>query len=157
MRPHGFFPVWITIIILLNACSFITNNSAINRPISETYAFDCSSIQSLPPDSPEAQSIVTDFIADFREAFPTEYMDFYKLHAVDKAGDYVTLQGMVTQEETNVILIQYTSHGYVVVSQFLATGAHPVTRKQILDHFEKELTPDLFNIVQCIEFNWLSE
>lgn len=157
MKLYGFLSICIPLVLLLNTCIPITSDSTTNVPASEEHRLDCSSVQSLAPDSPEAQIIVTDFIADFKEAYPTEYMGFYQLHAVDTFEDFVVLQGMVTEEETNVILIQKTSDGYVIVSQFLATGTHPVTRKRILDHFERELTPDLFNIVRCIDFNWLSE
>jgi hypothetical protein len=111
----------------------------------------------LPPDSPEAQAIVTDFIADYKEAYPTEYMGFFRLYAVHQAGDYVVLQGSVTQEETNVIVIQKHPEKYEIVARFLATGAHPVTRQMILDYFEKELTAELFSMLQCIDFGWLPQ
>lgn len=147
------FTLLIILVLTIAGCAFGPNASRTDNPTSEPGGFDCSSVQSLPPDSPEAQTIVADFIADYREAYPTEYMGFYQLRAVDKYEDYVVLQGMATQEETNVILIQKTPGEYVIVSQFFATGGHPITRKTILDYFEKELRPDLFRMMQCISFD----
>jgi hypothetical protein len=104
MRTRSLLSLCI-LVISLNSCSPRTNDSPTSQPSSELAGFDCSSLQSLAPDSAGAHIIVSDFIADFREAYPTEYMRFYRLYAVDTFEGYVRLQGMVTEEETNAILI----------------------------------------------------
>ena len=125
-------------------------------PAQPASTFDCASVESLPPNSSEAQAIVQEFIADFRKAWLTEYMDFYQLWAVDRVDDYVVLQGMVTEEEGDVILAQKTEGGYQVIARFVPFGPLP-ERQAVLEFFSQQLTAEQYELINCIEFYWLSE
>src|SRR5574341_1427787 len=56
------------------------------RVVTPTY--DCSIVERIPPDSPEAQRIVQEFVTNFKAQYPTEYMAFEELWAVDRMGKY---------------------------------------------------------------------
>lgn len=118
--------------------------------------YDCSLIQQLPPDSPEEQQIVEEFIANYKQDFPTEYMAIEELWAVDTLGEYAAIQGRVTQEENDIIIVQQTERGFVMVAQY---HTHMVLSKygysSIPEYFAAELPtapPELFNCLDLSRF-----
>ena len=80
--------------------------------------YDCSAIQRVPSNSQEAQQIVEEFIANYRQDFPTEYMAIEQLWAVDKLGEYAAIQGRVTQEESDIVIVQQTERGFVMIARY---------------------------------------
>ena len=127
----------------------ITRVSVTTLPETE---YDCSLIQHLSPDSHEAQQIVDEFIANYKQDFPTEYMAIERLWAVDKLREYAVVQGRVTPEESNLIVVQQTERGSVLVADYVVNVPGP-KHAFIPEYFIEKLPdapPELFH---CLDLS----
>ncbi len=79
--------------------------------------FDCSQVIHLAPGSLEAQSIVQQFLDNFHEESPTEYMEFELVWSVERLGEYAVIQGRVTDEENDLIVVQETGRGFAMLER----------------------------------------
>ncbi len=105
----------------------ITNTKRNNLPED---SYDCSGIQHYLPDSSEAQQIVQSFTKNFLQTWPTEYMAFEQLWSVDQVAEYAIIQGMVTAEESDIIVAQATDRGYEMVARYTSHMVLPGFRHQ---------------------------
>jgi hypothetical protein len=104
--------------------------------------YDCTLIQHLAPDSPEAQQIVQEFLTNFQQDWPTEYMGFEQLWAVDRLGEYAVIQGIVTQEESDIIVVQQTQRGFVMVARYTSDKLLPGLRHSDVEEYLAAQLPD---------------
>lgn len=73
---------------------------------------DCSMVERLPNDSVEAQQILEEFVQNFKEQHPTEYMGIAILDRVDRLGAWAVVQGSVSGDDRNILVLHRTSQGY---------------------------------------------
>jgi hypothetical protein len=76
---------------------------------------DCASVEHLSPDSVEAQQIREEFVANYKEQYPTEYMGMAVLHRVDRLGEWAVITGSIAGEGKDVIAVRLTPQGYQIV------------------------------------------
>ena len=80
-------------------------------------------------------------------------MGFEKLWTVDLLGEYAVIQGMVTTEENDVILVRQTDRGYVLVGLYPPSQTQPdLKRAEIATYFGERVPdapPELF---YCLDF-----
>ena len=141
--------VGIAIFLTSYGCS---SGKIATTPVYAPASFDCSAIRSLQPDAPEARQIVEEFIANFKKDFPTEYMAIEQLWAVDKLGEYAVIQGRVTQEENNLIVVQQMERGSVRVADYIVNVPGP-RHSVIPEYFIGQLPdapPELFH---CLDLS----
>jgi hypothetical protein len=80
---------------------------------------DCSAVERLPNDSLEAQQILEEFIQNFKKQQPTEYMGMAILDRVDRLGEWAVVQGSVSGDDRNILVVHRTSEGYQLVEEYL--------------------------------------
>jgi hypothetical protein len=116
---------------------------------------DCSTVERLDPESDEAQRIVVDFIADYRAANPTEYMAFENIWALDRLGDYILIQGNVTSEQRDALLVHEQAGEYTLVEHYIGVG-RPLVSERMLPEFFAERAPqaprELFECMDMTHF-----
>jgi hypothetical protein len=78
---------------------------------------DCSEVVRVDPSSAAAAEIVDDFLHGFHEQQPTEYMGFEQLWGVDELDGFILIQGIVTPEESDLIVGKGTEQGLVMVAR----------------------------------------
>jgi hypothetical protein len=61
---------------------------------------DCSQVERLSPDSPEAQPILEEFIRNYMEQYPTKAMGMAVLHRVERPGERAIVTNTVQQGDT---------------------------------------------------------
>jgi len=71
-------------------------------------------IERLQPDSAEAQQILDEFVANYKEQYPTEYMGMAILHRVDRLGEWSVVTGSIAGEGKDIIAARKTSQGYPI-------------------------------------------
>ena len=86
-------------------------------------AADCSTVKYYSPDSSETQRLVAAFIEDFKTQWPTEYMAFEQVWGMYQFGDYLVIEGMVTQEEIDLIVVQKTDEIYRMAARYTTTSS----------------------------------
>jgi len=134
---------WLLIInlLLLAACG----KTIVPTPLpseTPTATNDCPNVVHYLPDLPEAQQIVEEFITNFKKDFPTEYMAFEQLWAVDKLGDYAAIQGRVTQEESDIIVVRQMERGFVMVARYHTHMVLPEPRRLTIPEYLIGQLPD---------------
>lgn len=139
MLSRYLFFIAVMFALSLSGCS---SDKSATTPAYAPTDFDCSSVQSLQPDSSEAQRIVEEFIANYQQDFPTEYMAIEELWAVDKLEDYAVVQGRVTQEENDIIIVQKTKRGFVMAARYHTHMALPEPRRTTIPQYFIEQLPD---------------
>lgn len=77
-------------------------------------ADDCSAVERLETDSPEAQQMVDEFVSNYKEQYRTEYMGMAVLHRVDRLGEWAVVTGSIAGEGKDVIAVHQTSQGYQI-------------------------------------------
>ena len=75
---------------------------------------DCASLEPLTPDSTEAQQIVEEFVSNYQEQYPTEYMGMAILERVYSLGEWAIVTGSITGEGTDIIAVHKTPQGYQI-------------------------------------------
>ena len=106
-----------------------------------TPTYDCSVVERIPPDSPEAQRIVQEFVTNFKTRYPTEYMALEELWAVDRMGEYAAIQGLVTTEESDVFVVEQTLQGFQMVARLGVTV--PLRSRYTIPEYFVEQLPDV--------------
>jgi hypothetical protein len=104
-----------------------------------TPTYDCSVVERIPPDSPEAQRIVQEFVTNFKARYPTEYMAIEELWAVDRMGEYAAIQGLVTTEESDVFVVEQTLQGFQMVARLGVTV--PLRSRYVIPEYFVEQLP----------------
>ena len=118
---------------------------------------ECSTVERLPLDSAEAQQILDEFIANFKEQYPTEYMGMAVLHRVDRLGEWAVLTGSVAGEGKDVIAVHQTPQGYQI-AEFIhivpLESPEELNMRVIQPFLERlpEAPPVLFT---CLDQAWL--
>ncbi|MGE5123388.1 MAG: hypothetical protein ACM3H7_02655 [Acidobacteriaceae bacterium] len=126
---------------------------AIANPTPDTMD-DCSSVQHYAPDSPEAQQVVESYLANFHQDWPTEYMAFEQLWSVDRMGEYVVIQGMVTQEEADIIIAHETERGLVLISRYTSHMVLPGNwHGDIRGYLQSQLPAVPTELVSCLDLS----
>ena len=118
---------------------------------------DCASIENLPTDSVEAQQIVDESIANYKEQYPTEYMGMAILHRVDRLGEWALVTGSISGEGKDVIAVRQTPKGYQIAEAIHVSPLEAPEELQlwvIQPLLEKlpEAPPALFT---CLDPSWL--
>lgn len=121
-------------------------------------AVDCSAVERLKTDSPAAQQIVEEFVANYKEQYPTEYMGMAILHRVDCLGEWAVVTGSVVGEGKDVIAVRRTPLGYQIadhthISPPLESAEDLEVR--VVQPFLKRL-PDAPSVMfTCLDQSWL--
>lgn len=114
---------------------------------------DCSAVERLPNDSAEAQQILEESIQNFKKAHPTEYMGMAVLDRVDRLGEWAVIQGSVSGDDGNILIVHRTSQGYQLVEDYLVTPAfaaeEPETR--VTQYFLEKLPDAPRALFTCLE------
>jgi hypothetical protein len=114
----------------------------------------CTLVQRLSPDSPEAQQIVDEFIANYKQDFPTEYMAIEQLWAVDKLREYAAILGRVTQEENDIIIVRQTRRGYIMAARYHTQMILPGLRySEIPKYFAAKLPEAPAALFYCLDLS----
>lgn len=79
--------------------------------------YDCSQVERLPVDSPEARLLAEALVASYRQKLPSEYIAVAELYAVERLGEYAVVQMRITDEAAGIFVIRQTPPG--------ASGAPP--------------------------------
>ena len=131
----------------------ITNTSTSHVPETQ---YDCSRVEHLAPDSPEAHHIVQEFLDNFHQDWPGESMEFEEVWAVDRLGEYAVIQGKVTQEEKDIIVVQETARGYSLAIRFNNHMFLPGLRHSDIEEYLAEklpgVPPELFYCLDLSRF-----
>jgi hypothetical protein len=128
-----------------------------NLPGSETQA-DCSQIEHLAIDSPEAQQIVEQFTKNFKEQNPTEYMGMTILQGVDRLGEWALVQGSVSGEAKDVIIAQQTEQGYQIAERYIITAplrSFEDGETRVVNYFLEKLPGAPPELLTCLDQSWL--
>ena len=113
-------------------------------------SLDCNLIERIPVNSGEAQRIAGEFLANFHQQFPTEYMTLEVLWSVERLGEYAALQARVTSEEQDLLLLRNSPHGYQLVARWMGTTLAP-SRLMILDHLASQAPGVPQALLSCLD------
>jgi leucine-rich repeat protein SHOC2 len=117
---------------------------------------DCTAVERLPNDSVEAQQILEEFIQNFKKEHPTEYMGMAVLDRVDQLGEWAVVQGSVSGDDGNIIVVRQTSQGYQLEEQYLVIPAPDFEEpeKRVTQYFLKKLPDAPPALFTCLEQTW---
>ena len=125
--------------------------------LSVDQVYDCSAVRHMEPGSAEAQLIVQEFLANFHQDWSTEYMEFEELWAVDRLGDYAVIQARVTQEEKDILVVQETQRGFVMVTRYhslmVLSGKKYKAIPEYLAGQLPDASPELFYCLDLSRYN----
>jgi Tol biopolymer transport system component len=119
---------------------------------------DCSPIEHLALDAPEAQQIVAEFVANYKAQFPTEYMGMAILHSVDRLGEWAVIQGSVSGEGMDVIAARLTPQGYQIAGRYTITApleSFDSPKTIVPGYFLKNLPEAPPALFTCLDQSWL--
>ncbi|RPI87284.1 MAG: hypothetical protein EHM41_05500 [Chloroflexi bacterium] len=119
---------------------------------------DCSAVERLLLDSPEAQQIRAEFITHFKEQNPTEYMGLAILHRIDRVVEWVVIQGSVSGEAKDVIAVRQTPDGYQLAERYTITAplASFDEPEKIVPEYFLEKLPDAPEVLfTCLDQSWM--
>jgi TolB protein len=126
-------------------------------PIPEIH---CSQVEQLPNDSVAAQQILEEFVLNFKEQQPTEYMGLAVLHRVDRLGEWAVVQGSISGDDRSIIAVHQTPQGYQLAEHYIITA--PVEPdemeefvKQVTQYFIERLPEAPEALFTCLERIWL--
>ena len=140
--------------------SSITNTPA---RVTGNEIHDCSSVEQLPTDSAEVQQIVDEFVANYKEQYPTEYMGMTILHRVDRMrvdrlGEWAVVQGSVSGEAKDVIAVHQTPLGYQIADRYTITPpleSFDEPEKLVPEYFLARLPDAPQALFTCLDQSWL--
>lgn len=122
--------------------------------LSPATEYDCSQVERLAPDSPEAQLILEEFLENFHRDWPTEYMGFEQVWAVDRLGEYAVIQGMVTPEESDILVVQQKERGFVLVGRYASNTPLPgLKNADVAEYFGAEVPEALPELFYCLDLS----
>ena len=117
---------------------------------------DCSAVERLPNDSVEAQQILDEFIQNFKTEHPTEYIGMAVLDRVDRFGEWAVVQGSVSGDEGNILVVRRNAQGYELIEDYVVTPAfaaeEPPTR--VTQYFLEKLPDAPEQLFTCLEGTW---
>lgn len=119
---------------------------------------DCSAVERLPNDSVEAQQILEEFVQNFKKQQPTEYMGMVALDRVDRLGEWAVVQGSVSGDDRNILVVHESSEGYQLVGEYLVVPSmaeDPKWNKRITQHFFEKLPDAPHALFTCLEQTWV--
>jgi Tol biopolymer transport system component len=121
-------------------------------------AGDCAAVERLAPDSAEAQQIVEEFVASYKEQYPTEYMGMAILDGVDRLGEWAVVQGSVSGEGKDVIAVRQTPQGYQIAERYIITApleSFDEPEKLVPEYFLERLPDAPQALFTCLDQSWL--
>ena len=122
----------------------------------QTLEADCAAVERLPTDAADAQQIVEEFIQNFKKEQPTKYMGMAVLNRVDRLGEWAVVQGSVSGDDGNILVVHRTSQGYQLIENYLVTPAfateEPETRAT--QYFLEKLPDAPPALFTCLEGTW---
>lgn len=125
------------------------------RLLPET-AYDCNQVERLAPGSPEVLHILEEVLENFHRDLPTEYMGFEQVWSVDRLGEYAIIQGMVTPEESAILVVQLSERGFILVGRYAPSRPLPdLKNADVADYFRADLpgaSPELFYCLDLSRF-----
>jgi hypothetical protein len=162
-----FLSLILNIILILSACQPVSSSTPVQapsltprpspRPEPDPTA-DCSAIGRLPNDSVEAQQILEEFVQNFKKEHPTEYMGIAVLDRVDRLGEWAVVQGSVSGDDSNILVVRRTSQGYQLIEDYVFTPAfaaeEPETR--VTQYFLEKVPDAPGALFTCLEQTWFS-
>lgn len=118
---------------------------------------DCSTVEQLPTDSALAQRILDEFISNYKEQYPTEYMGMAILHRVDRLEEWALVTGSIAGEGKDVIAVRQTPQGYQIAEAIHVSpleSPKDLQEQVIQPLLEKQpdAPPALFT---CLDQSWL--
>ena len=119
---------------------------------------DCSTIEQLPADLAQAQQILEEFIDNFKEQYPNEYMGMAILHRVDRLGEWAVVQGSVSGEAKDVIAVHQTPQGYQIAERYIITAPLELfdePEKLVPEYFLERLPEAPGALFTCLDPSWL--
>lgn len=128
------------------------------RPPGTDQAVDCSTVERLETDSPEAKQIVDDFVANYKEQYPTEYIGMAILHRVDRLGEWAVVQGSVSGEAKDVIAVRRTPQGCQLAERYIITApleSFDEPEKLVPQYFLERLPEAPLALFTCLDQAWL--
>jgi len=119
---------------------------------------DCTSIERLPPESAEARQILEEFVANYKEQYPTEYMGMAILHRVDRLGEWAVVTGSVVGEGKDVIAVRQTPQGYQIAERYIITApleSFDEPEMLVPEYFLGKLPEAPQALFKCLDQTWL--
>ena len=118
---------------------------------------DCSVIERLSTDSVEAQRILDEFITNYKEQYPTEYMGMAVLHRVNRLGEWAVVTGSIAGEGTDVIAVRQSSRGYQIAEMIhiFPLEAPEELETWVIQPFLDKLPEAPAALFNCMEQSWL--
>lgn len=118
---------------------------------------DCSSVERLLPDSIDVQQILDEFIANYQEQYPMEYMGMAILESVYRLEGWGIVMGSIAGEGKDVIAVRQTAQGYQIAEFIHAT---PLEWPEDLE--QQVIQPSLVMLPEapealftCLDRSWL--
>ena len=118
---------------------------------------DCSQVEQLPTDSAEAQQILDEFVANYKEQYPTEYMGMAILNRVYRLEDWAVVTGSITEEGTDVIAVRQTSMGYQIAEMIhiFPLESPEELETWVIQPFLAKLPEAPAALFTCMDQSWL--
>jgi len=159
---QAFLHVPITwILLLLGGCATPPGTNPTNTPalpLGQNMDLDCSSVERMPPDSAEAQQILEESIRNSRDEQSTEYMGMAILHRVDRLGEWAVVQGSISGEAKDVIVVHQTPQGYQIADRYTITApleSFDEAEKLVPEYFLARLPEAPGALFTCLDQTWL--
>ena len=114
----------------------------------------CSAVKCLSNDSIEAQQVLEEFIQNFKKEHPTEYMGMAVLDRVDRLGEWAVVQGSVSGDDRNILVVHRTSQEYQLVEEHLVVPAMEEdegSNKRITQYFLEKVPDAPEQLLTCLE------
>lgn len=124
---------------------------ATGSAIPPTSPVDCSGLIRYEPSSTVAQEIVDTFVRDFQRQQPTEYMAFEQLWAIDEVQGFLLIQGLVTQEESDLIIVRRTPQGLEMAGR-ITSHVRGLRRDNLLAQLRAHVPDAPEKLLACADF-----
>lgn len=119
---------------------------------------NCANIERLAPDSIAAQQMLEESVQNFKALYPTEYMGMAILHRVDRLGDWAVVQGSVSGEGKDVIVVRQTPQGYRIAARYIISApleSFDDPETLVPQYFLKKLPEAPKALFACLDQTWL--
>lgn len=118
---------------------------------------DCASLEPLAPNSAEAQQIVEEFVANYKEQYPTEYMGMAVLDRVYRLGEWAVVTGSIAGEGTDVIAVHQTPQGYQIAEfiHIFPLESPEELETWVIQPFLEKLPEAPQALFTCMDQSWL--
>ena len=83
---------------------------------------DCSKVERLANDTQTVQTILEEIVEDFQRINPKEYMGMSILHRVDRLGNWALIQGSVSGEGKDILLVEKKGGLFQIVERYTITA-----------------------------------